>query len=103
VATEEEGGDNELNDEGVGEGSGACLGGHEELRRSAAVGDRLQKKGTHRSLGSTEKIASGVSLMAASNSTQPENGADSYGPKMTRTALVQAAAVDTARPLAVGD
>jgi hypothetical protein len=44
VATKEEGGDNELNDEGVGEGSGACLGGHEELRRSAVVGDRLQKK-----------------------------------------------------------
>jgi hypothetical protein len=51
VATEEEGGDNELNDEGVGEGSGACLGGHEELRRSAAVGDRLQKKRNASELG----------------------------------------------------
>jgi hypothetical protein len=44
MATEEEGGDSELTDEGMGKGSGACLSGHEELRRSTAVGDWLPKR-----------------------------------------------------------
>jgi hypothetical protein len=42
-------------------------------------------------------------LTAASDSTRPEDGVGGYDPKMTRWALVQAVAIDVARPSAAGD
>jgi hypothetical protein len=50
-----------------------------------------------------EEAADSASLMAASDSTRPEDGDGGYGPKATRRVLVQAAAVDAAWSLAAGD
>jgi hypothetical protein len=50
-----------------------------------------------------EETVDGVILTVESDSTWSEDGVGGYGLKMTRWALVQAAAIDAARTLAAGD